>query len=287
MGRSDALDRRAALPGPARGGATGSAPRRAAARREARGRGPGADARARPPGRGRRRDRHPAQAAQGLLQGAPAGDAVARARARVPDARAGPPLHGGSPPALPLRELPRSEAGIKAKFGERAEGIGRLPWLVQESYARLVEAMKAGDKEKILNESDVITGLVVDLQLAAQPHRELRRTEDRAARDVGAARREAAPGPGQGAEGLAGRRALPRQPEGVRLLHHAGHLRLARQHPLPGGAGAAGQGRLRRSLLRGPRRPGGPHPARSACPARPRTPAASGTRRGRSPAGPS
>jgi hypothetical protein len=65
--------------------------------------------------------------------------------------------------AFPFRELPRSEADLKAKFGEKAEGIGRLPWLVQESYARLVEAMKAGDKDKILSESDMLAGLVVDL----------------------------------------------------------------------------------------------------------------------------
>ncbi len=64
---------------------------------------------------------------------------------------------------FPFRELPRSEAELKARFGEKAEGIGRLPWLVQESYARLVEAMKAGDKDKILSESDVLAGLVVDL----------------------------------------------------------------------------------------------------------------------------
>jgi hypothetical protein len=64
---------------------------------------------------------------------------------------------------FPFRELPRSEAALKAKYGEKTEGIGRLPWLVQESYARLVEAMKAGDKEKILAESDVLGGLVVDL----------------------------------------------------------------------------------------------------------------------------
>jgi hypothetical protein len=64
---------------------------------------------------------------------------------------------------FPFRELPRSEADLKAKFGERAEGIGRLPWLVQESYARLVDAMRSGDKDRILGESDVITGLVVDL----------------------------------------------------------------------------------------------------------------------------
>jgi hypothetical protein len=64
---------------------------------------------------------------------------------------------------FPFVELPRSEAALKAKFGDKAEGIGRLPWLIQESYARLVEAMKAADKDKILAESDVLTGLVVDL----------------------------------------------------------------------------------------------------------------------------
>ena len=63
----------------------------------------------------------------------------------------------------PFRELPRSEAELKAKFGEKAEGIGRLPWLVQESYARLVDAYKAGDKDKVLSESDMMAGLVVDL----------------------------------------------------------------------------------------------------------------------------
>jgi hypothetical protein len=63
----------------------------------------------------------------------------------------------------PFRELPRTEAGLKAKFGDKAEGVGRLPWLVQESYARLVDAFKTGDKDKILKESDVLAGLVVDL----------------------------------------------------------------------------------------------------------------------------
>jgi hypothetical protein len=64
---------------------------------------------------------------------------------------------------FPFRELPRSEADVKAKYGDKAEGIGRLPWLVQESYVRLVDAMKASDKDKILAESDVLAGLVVDL----------------------------------------------------------------------------------------------------------------------------
>ncbi len=67
---------------------------------------------------------------------------------------------------FPFRELPRSEAELKAKYGDKAEGIGRLPWLVQESYARLVDAMKAADKDKILAESDLLGGLVVDLNSA-------------------------------------------------------------------------------------------------------------------------
>lgn len=39
---------------------------------------------------------------------------------------------------------------------------GRLPWLIQESYARLVEAFKAVDKPRLLAESDVLAGLVTD-----------------------------------------------------------------------------------------------------------------------------
>jgi hypothetical protein len=64
---------------------------------------------------------------------------------------------------FPFRELPRTEEGLRSKFAEKAAGVGRLPWLVQESYARLVDAFKAADKEKILNESDMLAGLVVDL----------------------------------------------------------------------------------------------------------------------------
>jgi hypothetical protein len=67
---------------------------------------------------------------------------------------------------FPFRDLPRTEAEIKTRFGDKADGIGRLPWLIQESYARLADAMKAGDKEKILAESDVLAGLVVDMHSA-------------------------------------------------------------------------------------------------------------------------
>jgi hypothetical protein len=65
--------------------------------------------------------------------------------------------------AFPFEELPHSEAALKAKYGDKANGVGRLPWLIQESYARLVEAMKAHDKQRILTESDVLGGLVVDM----------------------------------------------------------------------------------------------------------------------------
>jgi hypothetical protein len=64
---------------------------------------------------------------------------------------------------FPFGDLPRSEAALKARYGEKAEGVGRLPWLIQESYARLVEAMKARDKQRILTESDVLAGLVADI----------------------------------------------------------------------------------------------------------------------------
>jgi hypothetical protein len=64
---------------------------------------------------------------------------------------------------FPFNELPHSEASLKNKYGEAAATVGRLPWLVQESHARLIEAFKLGDKEKILTESDTLAGLVADL----------------------------------------------------------------------------------------------------------------------------
>lgn len=67
---------------------------------------------------------------------------------------------------FPFADLPRSEAALKARYGEKAAGLGRLPWLIQESYARLVAAMKAQDKAKILAESDLLGAYVVDLHTA-------------------------------------------------------------------------------------------------------------------------
>ena len=65
---------------------------------------------------------------------------------------------------FPFLDLPHSEAGLKARFGEDVgERIGRLPWLVQESYARLVQAFKEGERAKILEESDRLGVLLIDL----------------------------------------------------------------------------------------------------------------------------
>jgi hypothetical protein len=64
---------------------------------------------------------------------------------------------------FPFTDLPATEDALKARFGEDAGKAGRLPWLVQESYTRLVDAFKSGDKVKILTESDTLAGLVADL----------------------------------------------------------------------------------------------------------------------------
>lgn len=64
---------------------------------------------------------------------------------------------------FPFADLPRSEAEVKSRFPEKADAVGRLPWLIQESYGRLVDAFKAKDKVKILAESDTLASLVTDI----------------------------------------------------------------------------------------------------------------------------
>lgn len=61
--------------------------------------------------------------------------------------------------AFPFLDFaPREKA-----FGARADDFpGRLPWLIQEGYARLLQAFKARDKARILDESDALAGLVAD-----------------------------------------------------------------------------------------------------------------------------
>jgi hypothetical protein len=63
----------------------------------------------------------------------------------------------------PFKDLPRSEAEAQKRYPNNPALQGRLPWLIQESYAKLVEAFKKGDKEDILRESDVVSGYVTDL----------------------------------------------------------------------------------------------------------------------------
>jgi hypothetical protein len=65
--------------------------------------------------------------------------------------------------AFPFLELPRTEAAFREAFGDQAKDVGRLPWLIMESHERLVQAFRAGDKDRILSESDLLAQLVADL----------------------------------------------------------------------------------------------------------------------------
>jgi hypothetical protein len=64
---------------------------------------------------------------------------------------------------FPFADVPHTEAGVKEKYADTGAAAGRLPWLIQESYAKLVEAFKAADKARILEESDRLAALVTDL----------------------------------------------------------------------------------------------------------------------------
>jgi hypothetical protein len=64
---------------------------------------------------------------------------------------------------FPFADLPRTEAAVKERFPEHAAGIGRLPWLIQESYVKLVDAFRSGDKTRILAESDTVGAYVADM----------------------------------------------------------------------------------------------------------------------------
>jgi hypothetical protein len=64
---------------------------------------------------------------------------------------------------FPFLDLPHTEAALKSKFPDQAAKVGRLPWLIHESYARLVEAFRSGEKGKILAESDTLAGYVADI----------------------------------------------------------------------------------------------------------------------------
>ncbi len=63
--------------------------------------------------------------------------------------------------SFPFSDLPREEEAVKAAADPRL--VGRLPFLLLEAQARLVEAFKSGDKEKILVEADAVAILATDL----------------------------------------------------------------------------------------------------------------------------
>lgn len=64
---------------------------------------------------------------------------------------------------FPFADLPRREDAFKKKFGDGSTDVGRLPWLIFESYERLVAAFKSGDKTQILAESDTLSVLVSNI----------------------------------------------------------------------------------------------------------------------------
>lgn len=64
---------------------------------------------------------------------------------------------------FPFTDLPRTEAALQERSAEEAGKIGRLPWLIQDAYAALVEAFRSGDKARILAASDTLGGYVADM----------------------------------------------------------------------------------------------------------------------------
>jgi hypothetical protein len=65
--------------------------------------------------------------------------------------------------SFPFTEVPWREKPLLDQYGAAAEGMGRLPWLIDESYQRLVTAFQQKDKALILSESDLLARLVTDL----------------------------------------------------------------------------------------------------------------------------
>ena len=80
---------------------------------------------------------------------------------------------------FPFADVPHTEATLKERHPDIAGQVGRLPWLVMESYTKLVEAFKAGEKVRILEESDRLAGFVTDLHnpLALTENADGQRTE--------------------------------------------------------------------------------------------------------------
>lgn len=110
---------------------------------------------------------------------------------------------------FPFNEIAQDEATLKTKAD--LTKVGRLPFLLLEAQARLVEAFKSGDKERILREADAVAILAADLNnpLALSENFDGQNTEQ-----PGLAKRFSA----QLAEGMEGR--LKLNPEAARLLEN-------------------------------------------------------------------
>lgn len=65
---------------------------------------------------------------------------------------------------FPFDDVPTTEAALKARSPEAAQKAGRLPWLIQESYDRLLAAFRSADKTKILEESDRLARLAANVR---------------------------------------------------------------------------------------------------------------------------
>jgi hypothetical protein len=68
----------------------------------------------------------------------------------------------------PFLDLPRSEKALKERFGDESEKIGRIPWLVQEGYAKLVEAFKSGWVQLTADQQPFQQGYLPILNLCEQ-----------------------------------------------------------------------------------------------------------------------
>jgi hypothetical protein len=64
---------------------------------------------------------------------------------------------------FPFQDVPQTESEFGARYGDAAGEVGRLPWLIQESYGRLILRFKAREKTAILEEADLLAGLLTDL----------------------------------------------------------------------------------------------------------------------------
>ena len=163
----------------------------ASAAARARAAAPASACRARAPGDGRGGDRHPAEAAQGLLQGAPPRDALARARARVRRRRGPERRFAGRPAdAVPLRRPAAHRGGAQARsIGEKAAGRRPAaladPGVLRAPRRGLQGAGQGEDPRR----SPTCSPGWSPTCTPARPDRQLRRPEDRPARPLGALRR--------------------------------------------------------------------------------------------------